>query len=243
MTINYISALYSVSGQLTRHLCTARKGSQLLKPRAFAGVLALSQLVAASLVLLPAAIPLQVDAKPAAQKQPQLLEAPALSEESINGNSFTVSKIVVHAAPERVWNILTDYENAPKVFPQLRKCVIVQSKGNIKVLKHQVQPTGLGGYSTYQYIVEVTEHAPKSMEWHRISGDFKAVDGFWKLEPLNDGHDTTVTYSSFVNGGFFIPQMLIKKQFRVEMPMVLSNLKSESESVRIARKTDSSTLQ
>jgi hypothetical protein len=85
------------------------------------------------------------------------------------------------------------------------------------------------------------------MEWHRLSGDFKAVDGFWKLESLNDGRDTSVTYSSFVNGGFFIPQVLIKKQFRVEMPVVLSNLKNESEtksdSIRIARKTDSSRLE
>ena len=216
-----------------------------MKQRTFAGALAVSQLLAAAVTLLPAVVPQQVDAKQVAQKQ--LLEAPALSEESINGNSFTVSKIVVHAPAERVWNILTDYENAPKVFPQLRKSEIVQSKGNVKVLKHQVQPTGFGGVQTYQYVVEVTEHAPRSMEWHRISGDFKAVDGFWKLEPLNDGRDTNVTYSSFVNGGFFIPQVLIKKQFRVEMPVVMSNLKNESEtksdSVRIARRTDGSRLE
>jgi ribosome-associated toxin RatA of RatAB toxin-antitoxin module len=245
MRINCISVLYSVSGQLTRQLSTVKKGPNLLKPRTFAGALVFSQLFAATVALLPAMVPMQADAKPVVQKQ--LLEAPALSEESINGNSFTVSKVVVHAPAERVWNILTDYENAPKVFPQLRKSEIVQSKGNIKVLKHQVQPTGLGGYQTYNYVVEVTEHAPKSMEWHRISGDFKAVDGFWKLEPINDGHDTSVTYSSFVNGGFFIPQVLIKKQFRVEMPVVLSNLKIESESkndsISIARRTDSSRLQ
>jgi ribosome-associated toxin RatA of RatAB toxin-antitoxin module len=236
--------LYSVSGQLTRQFSTARKGPQILKPRKLA-LLAFLQFAAGAVALLPAVVPLQVDAKPVVQKQ--LLEAPALSEESINGNNFTVSKVVVHASVERVWNILTDYENAPRIFPQLRKSEIVKSKGNVKVLKHQVQPTGLGGYQTYNYIVEVTEHAPKSMEWHRLSGDFKAVDGFWKLEPVNDGHDTSVTYSSFVNGGFFIPQVLIKKQFRVEMPVVLSNLKTESESknesLRIARKSDSSSLQ
>jgi ribosome-associated toxin RatA of RatAB toxin-antitoxin module len=245
LIINCISVLYSVSGRLTRQLSTQKKGLHLLKPRTFAGALAVSQLLAVAVTLLPAVVPQQVDAKQVAHKQ--LLEAPALSEESINGNSFTVSKIVVHAPAERVWSILTDYENAPKVFPQLRKSEIVQSKGNIKVLKHQVQPTGFGGVQTYQYVVEVTEHAPRSMEWHRISGDFKAVDGFWKLEPLNDGRDTNVTYSSFVNGGFFIPQVLIKKQFRVEMPVVMSNLKNESEtksdSVRIARRTDGSRLE
>lgn len=241
MTINYISVLYSVSGGLTRPSSIAKKGLHILKPRMFAGALAVSQLCAAALALLPAAVPLQVEAKPVVQQQ--LLEAPILSEESINGKSFTVSRIVVHAAPEKVWGILTDYENAPKVFPQLRKCEIVKSKGNIKTLKHQVQPTGFGGCTTYNYVVEVTEHAPRSMEWHRISGDFKAVDGFWKLEPVNEGHDTSVTYSSFVSGGFFIPQILIKKQFRVEMPVVLSNLKNESESIRIARKTDSSRLE
>ncbi len=211
-----------------------------MKARAFAGAMALTQLFAASCLMLPAVVPVAA----AAKGHFEGTETPTMSEEPIDGKSFTVSRIVVHAKPEAVWKILTDYSNAPRVFPQLKKCELVQEKGNVKILKHQVTPSGLPACSSYTYTVEVKETAPRSIEWHRISGDFKAVDGFWKLDPENNGHDTLVTYSSYVNGGFFIPQMLIKRQFRVDMPMVLTNLKSESEGgIRIAKKADNSRTQ
>jgi Polyketide cyclase / dehydrase and lipid transport len=67
------------------------------------------------------------------------------------------------------------------------------------------------------------------MEWHRISGDFKEVDGFWKLEPTELGRCTMVTYASHVNGGFFMPQLLIKRQLRNDMPTALTALKNKAE--------------
>jgi ribosome-associated toxin RatA of RatAB toxin-antitoxin module len=188
-------------------------------------------------------LPVVVPPTAAAKGDVESLETPSLGEQALSGKSFTVSRVLVHAKPEHVWHILTDYSNATKVFPQLRKCEVLQDKGNVKILKHQVNPSGLPACSTYQYIVEVKENAPHSLEWHRLSGDFKAVDGFWKLDPSNNGHDTLVTYSSYVNGGFFMPQILIKRQFRVDMPNVLTNLKSESEGIRIAKKVDSSRTQ
>lgn len=208
--------------------------------------MALAQLLAVSVFMLPTVTPPMAAARgqqqqAAADAQP---EAPVMDEETLNGKTFTVSRILVHAKPEKVWGIITDYNNAPKVFSQLKKCQIVEDKGSTKILKHQVMPGGLAACSTYQYTIEVKENAPKSLEWHRISGDFKAVDGFWRLEPANGGHDTLVTYSAYVNGGLFIPQMLIKRQFRVDMPVVLNNLKGESEGgIRIAKKADSSRVQ
>ena len=207
-----------------------------MKARALAGAMALTQLLAVSMIVLPGAVPLGA----AAKGHVEVSDTPTMDEESLDGKSFTVSRVLVHAKPEQVWRILTDYSNAPKVFPQLKRCEILQDKGSVKILKHQVNPSGLPSCSTYSYTIEVTETAPRRLEWHRISGDFKAVDGFWKLDPENNGHDTLVTYSSYVNGGFFIPQMLIKRQFHMDMPMVLTNLKTESEGIRIAKKADPS---
>ncbi|HEY9756913.1 MAG TPA: SRPBCC family protein [Oculatellaceae cyanobacterium] len=210
-----------------------------MRARAFSGAAVLTQLFALSVLLLPAAVPPVV----AAKGQIENIESPTVGDENIDGKNFTVSRVLVHAKPEQIWHVLTDYHNAPRVFPQLKKCELVQDKGATKILKHQVNPSGLPACSTYTYTVEVKESYAKSLEWHRVSGDFKAVDGFWKLEPLNNGHDTLVTYSNYVSGGFFIPQMLIKRQCRVDMPNVLSNLKSESEGIKIAKRSDTSSTQ
>lgn len=94
---------------------------------------------------------------------------------------------------------------------------------------------------TFEYVLEIKESAPKSLEWRRISGDFKEVDGSWKLEPVNLGNYTMVTYASHVTGGFFMPQMLIKRQSHIDMPDTLLALKKHTEhTIEIAsRRTES----
>ena len=95
-------------------------------------------------------------------------------------------------------------------------------------LRFRLSPSGPVG--TYSYVIRITEKAPRYLEWHRLSGAFKQVKGFWKLEPLDNGRTTQVTYASFVDGGFFVPAPLIRRQNRIDMPAVMSCLKSQLES-------------
>lgn len=155
-------------------------------------------------------------------------EAPSVTESVIAGDKYSVSKVVVHAPPHQIWSVLTDYDNAYKVFPQVKKCQLLKDEGHQKTIKHTVSPSGPVG--TYSYVVKVTENAPNSLEWTRISGAFKQVKGFWKLEPLDNGRTTLVTYASYVDGGFFIPAPLIRRQNRIDMPAVMVSLKSQCES-------------
>ena len=152
----------------------------------------------------------------------------SVTEEMINGKTYCVSRVSVKASPDKVWQVLTDYDNAHKVFPQLKKSKLVQDHGFAKIVRHVMTPSGLPG--SYGYTVEVKENAPHSMEWHRLSGAFKQVDGYWKLEPLDGGHTTLVTYASYVDGGFLVPQGLVKRQSRIDMPQVMSTLKAQTES-------------
>jgi ribosome-associated toxin RatA of RatAB toxin-antitoxin module len=216
------------------------KGWQFLKLHQLTGAVAPGRVLALALIVLSALITLPANARETMGN----VTPPPVVDENINGKSFSSSKIIVHARPEQVFRVLTDYANAPKVFPQMRQCKVISDHGTTKVLHHEVAPSNLPG-KTYAYDVEVKETAFKSLEWHRISGDFKAVDGFWRLVPIDGGRFTEVTYSSYVNGGFFMPQMLIKSQFKVDMPKVLTHLKAESEmnTVRLARKTDSEVTQ
>jgi hypothetical protein len=224
LTIKLISVLYSTPHLLKKSTFSLQKGRKSLNfiPQAARRDL-LGRLLCAALFM-----------------QPMLVSAPALAkssdsgthqvtEEVINGKTFCVIRQVMKAKPEAVWQVLTDYTNATKVFPQLKKCNVVADHGTTKILKHhQVAPSGALG--TYEYVIELKESAPKALEWHRMSGAFKEVDGFWKLEPLDGGHSTLVTYSSYVNGGFFMPQPLIKRQCKIDMPQIMATLRSQSES-------------
>jgi uncharacterized membrane protein len=107
------------------------------------------------------------------------LNKPVVIEENIAGKTFVVSKLKINAQPEQVWHVLADFNHATQVFPILRACQLLEDHGSTKITRQVIAPTGV--MCTYDYILEVHEVAPKSMEWHRISGDFKQVDGFWKL--------------------------------------------------------------
>ncbi len=168
-------------------------------------------------------------------------DKPSMVEETINGKNYCVSRVLVKASPEQVWQVLTDYRHATKIFPLLKKCEITKDNGCNKLVRHEIAPSGIP--DTFEYILEVRETAPKIVEWRRLSGDFKEVDGFWKLEPANFGNYTLVTYASHVTGGFLMPQMIIKRQSHIDMPNTLSALKKHTENtIQIAsRKPDTVT--
>ncbi|MFN8550986.1 MAG: SRPBCC family protein [Candidatus Obscuribacterales bacterium] len=231
MTIKLISVLYSTPHLFKKSIShfSRQKGRIPVKliPQAARRAL-LGRLLCATLLVQPLAVSAPVFAKSVdsgAQK---------VTEEVINGKTFCVIKESIKAKPEAVWQILTDYNNASRVFPQLKKCHVVADHGTTKVLKHTVAPSGMPG--TYEYIIELKEIAPRALEWHRMSGAFKEVDGFWKLEPLEGGHSTLVTYSAYVNGGFFLPQPLVRRQCKVDMPQIMSTLRNEAESIQIANR-------
>ncbi len=154
------------------------------------------------------------------------LEIP-VQEELIQNKAYLVSRMVVKVRPEFVWQVLTDYNSATRVFPHLKVCKVLSDHGTTKTLQHEIQPSGLP--KTFQYVLEIKETGRRYMEWHRLSGDFREVQGFWKLDPVDGGHNTLVTYATHVNGGLFIPQVLIKRQFRMDIPDVMLSLKNHAE--------------
>ncbi len=151
-----------------------------------------------------------------------------VAEEQMHGKTYVVARVLVKAPPEKVFQILSDYEHADKVFPQVKQCKVVTDKGASKLVKHEIAPQGIP--ATYEYLLEIKESAPHALEWHRISGDFKEVNGYWKLEPADGGRWTNVTYASFVDGGLFIPQILIRRQSKIDMAGVMATLKTAAES-------------
>ena len=148
-------------------------------------------------------------------------------EEQMNGKTYVVARVIVKAPPEKVFQVLSDYDHADRVFPQIKHCKLVADKGASKIVAHKIAPAGV--LSTYEYVLEIKETAPHALEWHRISGDFKQVDGFWKLEAADGGRSTDVTYACHIDGGIFIPQMLIRRQCKIDMTSVMSSLKATTE--------------
>ncbi len=182
----------------------------------------LATLIAGSSFSIPF-VPVYASDKSAQAKNEQVVE------EKIGNRTYQVSRMHVHARPEQVWQILTDYENAHTIFPCVKKCSVLRDRGNVKEVEQQIKPSGVPG--SFTYVLEITETPNRLQQWHRLRGDFSEVEGFWKLEPAEDG-TTDVTYASFCSGGLFLPQALIKRQVRLDNPGVMTALRHSVESTR-----------
>lgn len=215
LTVKWNSVLYSIPTFLLNTDVSLKGRYRVNRITNLAAATVMSLVASVSLALTPVAAE---------------SSTPLLGEHQVANRCYQTGKIKVHAKPEQVWAVLTDYTQQTKVFKRLRKCQVIADKGTTKVLYHEVHPTGQP--ATFEYKLEMKETQPnRSLEWRRISGDFKELEGFWKLEPADGGRNTLVTYGSYVNGGFFIPQALIKRQFRIDTPLILSSLKDRVEGV------------
>jgi uncharacterized membrane protein len=141
--------------------------------------------------------------------------------------TFEVAQIMINASADRIYKILTDYQNAGMLFPGLKSCQILENRGSTKCVAYKVSPSNSLG--TYQYQLEITETRNRLIEWHRVKGDLRAIDGSWKLEPASHKDRTVVTYSSSIQVGFFMPQALVNRQIRSGMADILYALKAKAE--------------
>lgn len=194
----------------------------MTKKKSACEIIGLAILVSVALQPLVVATPCQA--------RPKTESAYTVHEEVIEGRHFNVTRGLVKARPQEVWQVLTDYANASRVFPMLKKCQVVEDRGSTKIMKHVVSPSGIIG--TYEYTIELKENHEKELTWKRLSGAFKEVAGYWRIEPADNGLHSLVTYATHVNGGLFIPQGLIKRQFRIDMPQVMHLLVARAEGAR-----------
>lgn len=196
----------------------------MTKRNSFCGIAGLALVV--SFALQPSVV------APSAEARPRVQSPYAVVEEVVDGKDYNVTHALVKARPAEVWQVLTDYGNASRVFHMLKKCQVLEDRGHTKIMKHVVAPSGCLG--SYEYTLEVKENHEKELTWKRVSGAFKEVTGWWKIEPVDNGRHSMVTYATHVNGGLFVPSGLIKRQFRIDMPQVMHSLVSQAETNQIA---------
>lgn len=138
--------------------------------------------------------------------------------------------MLINATPIQVQSVLTDYEHTAAIFTGVKSCRVIEDNGADK--KINFVATVPGNLWTFDYTLAIHE-SPGYIEWRRQCGAFKRNEGFWRLEPVDNGRSTRVTYAKFVDAGF-IPQSMVVHELRASMPTVLANLKTNAEASNMA---------
>ena len=137
--------------------------------------------------------------------------------------------VLIRARPEAVWAVMTDCRQTPLFVPGLRRCRRIEgaTDGSWENIEHEIR------YSWYlptvRYVFRADYEPPRRIDFHRISGDLKQEEGTWVLTPTADGTATVVEYEMYLDPGFWIPQALVNRSLRKDLPAALTGLRERVE--------------
>ena len=123
-----------------------------------------------------------------------------------------ISQVRAHAeaetfipvSPQRVWEILTDYDHLADFAPYLTSSRVIRREPE-RLFLHQEGGIWFAFYRLkVQTTFEVKEVYPEEIFFKAVEGDFAVYEGRWKLKPDNEG--TWMSYEVIVEPRFWVPR-------------------------------------
>jgi len=134
--------------------------------------------------------------------------------------------IVIDAPPERVFDVISDYESYPEFLSEVKSIRTSERKGNQVLIHYEVDVI-----KRIHYTLRMTEDRPRGLQWTFVEGDLmKDNRGGWVLEPLADGKKTNAIYSVEVALGLLVPRPLVTAMVESSLPKMLESFKKRVES-------------
>ena len=141
------------------------------------------------------------------------------------------AQVDIAAPPATVWRVLIDCGQVPHLMVGAKSCKVLQHDpaGRWDVREQISQGALLPAIRT---VLHSDYEAPRSVHFHRVDGDLKVLEGNWRLEPLDSGLRTRVSYDSRVQAPFGIPAFLARSVLRNDMPKTMNNLRNACEAAQ-----------
>jgi ribosome-associated toxin RatA of RatAB toxin-antitoxin module len=127
--------------------------------------------------------------------------------------------ILIDSPAQPIWSVLTDCNHTPEFIPKLKSCRILQPGENTRITEQQVKISTFLPRVTY--VIQSDYQKFRRIDFKKVSGDLKALEGSWVLEEIGDGRYTILVYSVFLDPGFFIPQGMVQRTLQNDLPNIL----------------------
>ncbi len=137
---------------------------------------------------------------------------------------FVVSRILIAQPPDKVWQVLANpFEFERKISPRMSKVQVLHDAPERSVLRCRMDI--FPPIPSISYDVESTYRPLEEVAFHRIGGAFKDFKGCWGLRPHENGASTEVIYSMYIDTGLPVPQWIVRKAIKMELPRTLLALR------------------
>jgi ribosome-associated toxin RatA of RatAB toxin-antitoxin module len=142
-------------------------------------------------------------------------------DESEGGQKGRVQAAIFIKAPApQIWKVMNDCDAAPEFVPGLKSCKILQHDDHADIIEHRVKFNWLLPAQTYVFRAEYQKFS--RIDFTKVGGELRELEGTWLLERTNDGQETMVIYSVHLDPGFFVPQWLVRHILKGDLPELLT---------------------
>ena len=136
---------------------------------------------------------------------------------------------LIRHSPERVWRVLTDFEEWPRFMPHITRTRITRRDGPRTWVHQRYRVVLLGLEHTTVYRLD-PRFGRLSWSLDRTQKhDIRFSEGRWQLIPASGGGETLIRYAAAMDAGRRIPKTVEDMLKRRSLSNLLSNLRSEVE--------------
>lgn len=139
-----------------------------------------------------------------------------------------VSEFTVKAPKEVVWRILTDFNSYPRVFSRMTSCSVTKRDGNLVYVESFLKPQVMVKQQC-QHTVNDLAGKPDLLRWKMLDGNFKAVEGEWRLKATNNGHQCQVRYTLALEPGAAIPKPMAGFVIKMMQKEIITSVRDVAE--------------
>jgi hypothetical protein len=141
----------------------------------------------------------------------------------------------IEAPPDIVFHMMIRCADALLYVPHLQTCEVRDRAADDSwlVVEHEID---FGWYApSVNWTFRAELAADRSITFRQVSGDFKANEGIWELEPTPDGATTLLLYRAYIDPPGFVPGWLARSTFRRDLPQMLKELRRRCEAEQTLR--------
>lgn len=137
------------------------------------------------------------------------------------------ARVLVARPPEKAWSVVSNPEVLMSEERRVKKVKILSQEGNRQEVAFSVLMTHL--LPTFNYTLEQNLHPPSIVKFHRLSGSFQEIQGFWRLIPAENGRKTILVYNLKMDAGPLIPRGMLLGAVKADLPNMLQNARRAIE--------------
>jgi ribosome-associated toxin RatA of RatAB toxin-antitoxin module len=137
---------------------------------------------------------------------------------NVGESRYVTGSVVINEPPDKVWPIVSNpFEFKGRISPRMKEVEMMVDKRERSVMRVEMDVVLIPHFN---YVVESLYDNSERIEFHRVSGTLKDFKGAWEMKPLEHGR-TELSYSMYMDPGFFVPQWIIREGVKSELPHIL----------------------